>query len=268
MTRVRATAAVLLVLAGATFALTKVAQAGEPPIVRPADEAGRSQLELGAQLYAANCATCHGTDGRGIGPPGNTQGATDVVGLGPSLHGVGALAADFYLRTGYMPLGDPHHQPERSRPQFSDPEIQALVRYVASLGAGPPIPQPDPAAGSVADGRELFTEHCAGCHQVVAEGGILTGAKAPPLDKATPRQIAEAVRIGPYVMPMFSRTAISDDELNSIIAYVQYAKNPRDEGGWGINHLGPFSEGIVAWFIGALVLVAVCMLIGERVRRA
>ena len=101
----------------------------------------------------------------------------------------------------------------------------------------------------------------------MAEGGILTGAKAPPLDRASPVEIAEAVRIGPYLMPRFSTTAISDAELNSIIAYVQYAKNPRDAGGWGINHLGPFPEGMVTWFIGALVLVATCILIGERVRR-
>jgi ubiquinol-cytochrome c reductase cytochrome c subunit len=266
VTRVRLIAATLLVVAAGTFALTRVAEAGQAPIVRPAQEAGRSQLELGSQLFAANCATCHGTDGRGIGPPGNAQGASDVVGLGPSLHGVGALSADFYTRTGYMPLGDPHDQPVRSRVQFSDPERQALVRYVASLGGGPAVPRPDPAAGSVADGRRLFTDHCAGCHQVVAEGGILTGAKAPPLDRASPVEIAEAVRIGPYVMPKFSEAAISDDELDSIIAYVGYAKHPRDVGGWGINHLGPFSEGIVAWFIGALVLVAVCMLIGERAR--
>ena len=32
---------------------------------------------------------------------------TQQRGIGPSLRGVGALAADFYLRTGYMPLAAP-----------------------------------------------------------------------------------------------------------------------------------------------------------------
>jgi ubiquinol-cytochrome c reductase cytochrome c subunit len=117
-------------------------------------------------------------------------------------------------------------------------------------------------------GRELFTDHCAGCHQVAAEGGILTGAKAPPLDRASPTEIAEAVRVGPYVMPKFSARDISDEELDAIVAYVQYAKNPQDAGGWGISHLGPFPEGMVTWLLAMTVLVATCVAIGRRGTRA
>ena len=138
------------------------------------------------------------------------------------------------------------------------------MRYIASLGAGPPVPQPHPAPGDVAAGRELFTEHCAGCHQVAAEGGIMPGAKAPPLDRASATEIAEAVRIGPYVMPKFSERDLSDDELNAIVSYVEYTKNAEDAGGWGISHLGPFPEGMVTWFLAAVVLVATCLAIGKR----
>jgi ubiquinol-cytochrome c reductase cytochrome c subunit len=152
----------------------------------------------------------------------------------------------------------------RSEQRLSPEAVKALAKYVASLGDGPPIPAPHPETGSIADGRELFTDHCSGCHQVVAEGGILTGAKAPPLDEATPRQIAEAVRIGPYVMPEFTEEDLSDDELNSIIAYVTYAKDPTDAGGWGINHLGPYPEGMVTWLIAIPVLLLVCLVIGKR----
>jgi ubiquinol-cytochrome c reductase cytochrome c subunit len=205
---------------------------------------------------AANCARCHGISGQGV-----IRGEDPAV-RGPSLRDAGALAADFYLRTGYMPLADARDQPVRSEQRLSERSVRALTAYVAGLGTGPPIPNPGP--GDVAEGRELFTEHCAGCHQVVAEGGILTGAKAPPLDEATPRQIAEAVRIGPYVMPTFSKSDISDAELNSIIAYVTYAKDPQDVGGWGINHLGPYPEGMVVWLIAMPVLLIVCLVIGKR----
>jgi ubiquinol-cytochrome c reductase cytochrome c subunit len=230
------------------------------PSARAAPPSGPPLVSVseGAGLFAANCARCHGVDGRGI------TRSDDPAFRGPSLRGVGALAADFYLRTGYMPLGDARDQPVRSRQRFSEPEVRALIRYVESLGGGPAPPTPDPASGSVAEGRERFTLHCSGCHQVVAEGGVLTGAKAPPLNRATPRQIAAAVRIGPYVMPKFTRKDISDAELNSIIAYVQYAKDPRDEGGWGISHLGPFPEGMITWLLAIPLLLGVCLAIGKR----
>jgi ubiquinol-cytochrome c reductase cytochrome c subunit len=208
----------------------------------------------GSGLFAENCARCHGPGGRG------------VAGQGPSLRGVGERAADFYLRTGYMPLGSPHDQPWRSRVLFDEQQIQALVRYVGSLGAGPGIPSPDRQAGSVAAGQKLFTQHCAGCHQAVAEGGYVTGARVPPLTHATDRQIAEAVRIGPYLMPKFSRTAISRQQLNDLVAYVDYAKHPDDRGGLAIGHLGPWPEGAVAWLVATAALVGVCLLVGRRLR--
>jgi ubiquinol-cytochrome c reductase cytochrome c subunit len=227
-----------------------------PPIVPTENSAGKPPLQLGEELFAANCVRCHGIDGRG-----RTRGQPNL--LAPPLRGVGERSADFYLRTGTMPLADARDQPIRSRPRFDERELRALIAYVGSLGGGGPA-IPHPAPGSVAEGREAFTEHCAGCHQVVAEGGIMTGAKAPPLDRATPVQVAEAVRVGPYAMPAFSEGAISDDELNAIIAYVEYTKNPRDEGGWGIDHLGPFPEGMVTWLMAIVVLVASCMVIGKR----
>jgi ubiquinol-cytochrome c reductase cytochrome c subunit len=196
--------------------------------------------------------------------PGRRQVQQRVV--APSLAGVGALAADFYLRTGYMPLPHVGMQPRRSRVRFDEAEIRALVAYVASLGPGPAIPKPHPERGSLAEGLRLFTDHCAGCHQVVGEGGYVTGAVPPPLEDATATQVAEAVRIGPHVMPRFRTSQISTRELDSIIAYVQYAKNPDDRGGWALGHLGPVPEGMVTWLIAATALVAVCVVIGKRLK--
>ena len=257
-------------LAILTVCLALVAPAAaQPPqgIVRPENEDRLSLRELGEQLYAGNCSTCHGIDGRGVTSPASERGAGNIKGRGPSLRGVGALAADFYLRTGYMPLARPDEQPTRSRPLLHDKEIRALVDYVASLDGGPPIPRPHPERGDVAEGVKLFTEHCAGCHQMVGQGGVVTGAKVPPLEDATATQVAQAVRIGPYLMPKFSQRQISDRELDSIVRYVLSTKHPPDRGGWGIGNLGPFPEGIVTWLLAAVVLVVTCMIIGERLRR-
>jgi ubiquinol-cytochrome c reductase cytochrome c subunit len=207
----------------------------------------------GRRLFVAGCSSCHGVDAHGI------------AGRGPTLVGAGALAADFYLRTGRMPLGDPLDEPVRAPVQYSEREIADLVAYVGALG-GPAIPRVDPAAGSLARGRSLFTDSCAGCHQVVGRGGIVVGAVAPPLQQATATEIAEAVRMGPYLMPAFGERQLDQRDLDSIVRYVLWTRHPDDRGGLGIGNLGPVPEGMVAWLIAIAALLGVARLIGEPLR--
>ena len=95
-----------------------------------------SQVQEGDHLYGQYCLSCHASPARGA----------------PSLRGVGALAADFYLRTGYMPLPHLGMQPRRRRVLLTEPQIQALTAYIASLGPGPAIPTPHPERGSLSEG--------------------------------------------------------------------------------------------------------------------
>jgi ubiquinol-cytochrome c reductase cytochrome c subunit len=233
----------------------------------PAPAAGDSQpasVAQGGELYAENCQSCHGIGGEGIAAPTGVHGVGNVDGFGPSLRGVGALAADFYLRTGYMPLRNPSVQPRRSKVEFSPDQIRAVVAYVASLSPGPGIPTPHPAKGSVSEGMTLFTENCAGCHQAVAAGGYVPDAVAPPLGPNSARDIAEAVRIGPNLMPRFSQARLTDAQLDSLIAYVLYTRNPDDRGGIALGHVGPVPEGLVAWLVAGVVMVGVCITIARR----
>jgi ubiquinol-cytochrome c reductase cytochrome c subunit len=225
----------------------------------------------GLHLYGRFCASCHGPGGSGETRSSQIGGgpARDQVvqgGLGPPLRGVGARAADFYLRTGYMPLRRTGLQPRRARLLLGPRQIDALVAYVASLGTGPGVPVPHPERGDLSEGQLLFSERCAGCHQITGEGGYLTGAVPPNLHSATAVQIAEAVRIGPYVMPAFSERTLSTRQLDSVIRYVEWTKSPDDRGGWALGHVGPVPEGLVTWFLGASVLIALCMLLGKRLR--
>jgi quinol---cytochrome-c reductase cytochrome c subunit len=227
--------------------------------------AGAQGAQRGRELYASGCAQCHGSQLEGVPPGRGHVGAADIEPAGPSLRGVGEAAADFYLRTGYMPLHHPTSQPKRSAPAYSERDLRALVAYIASFG-GPRTPKVDPSRGSTSTGLRLFTENCAGCHQVVGAGGLVTGAQAVSLRHATAEQIAQAVRIGPYVMPRFTEHAISNRELDSLVRYVLYTHDPDDKGGWALGHVGPVSEGIVAWLLAGVALLAVARAIGEKIR--
>jgi ubiquinol-cytochrome c reductase cytochrome c subunit len=219
-------------------------------------------VSRGRQLYSQGCIWCHGPDLRGVSPGSGIVGPGGP-GAGPPLRGVGARAADLYLSAGYMPLEDPDDQPLRRTPlRYSQDDMRALVAYIASFG-GPQVPQVHPERGSLHEGLTLFVENCAGCHQVGGQGGIFPGGIAPELLHATPTQIAEAVRVGPYLMPRFTEQQISRRQLDSLVAYVTLTKNPVDHGGWPIGHLGPIPEGLVAWLLAGVALLVLARAIGE-----
>jgi ubiquinol-cytochrome c reductase cytochrome c subunit len=245
---------VLALCCGGMAVWSAAAGSQSRPPSPPAARAGRADpglLQRGRDLYADSCAGCHGEDLRGRS------------GQGPSLIGAGAGAADFYLSTGRMPLANPTDEPVRAEPAFPRRDIDALVAYVGAFG-NPALPNADPARGSVARGKEAFTERCAGCHQVVARGGIVTGAFVPALQDATPRQLAEAVRVGPYLMPRFGDGQVDQEELDDLAAYAQFTRDPDDRGGWGIGNIGPVPEGLIAWLLAGTVLLGVARALGER----
>jgi ubiquinol-cytochrome c reductase cytochrome c subunit len=209
-------------------------------------------VEEGRALFKTGCSSCHGFAGKG------------VKGQAPSLVGAGEAAADFYLRTGRMPLAQVGDEPLRGEPRYDDAEIRALDAYVGSLGEGPEIPRVEPAEGSVSEGMEMFTDSCAGCHGIGGKGGVAIGGYAPPLGEATPTQVGEAIRVGPYLMPRFSAAQITPAQVNSIARYVELTQEPEDAGGFGIGHIGPVPEGLVAWLAALAALLLVARLIGER----
>ncbi|HEX5984095.1 MAG TPA: cytochrome c [Solirubrobacterales bacterium] len=214
--------------------------------------AAPEQESEGRRLFVQGCSSCHGFDAGG------------VEGKGPSLIGAGAGAADFYLRTGRMPLDRPDQEPVRSDSPYSEEQIEALVAYVGGLG-GPSIPAVHPEEGDLAEGQRLFTDHCAGCHQVVAQGGMVPDAVVPDLGASSALDVAEAVHVGPYVMPKFDH--LDQSEIDDIARYVEYTHDPEDRGGWGLGHIGPIPEGMVAWLLAGAALLLAIRLIGERKTR-
>lgn len=228
-----------------------------PPGGLPLDQ----QAQAGRLIFLRDCAWCHGNEGQG----GD---------FGPDLQGVGAESADFMLSTGRMPIPRVEDQPQRKHPSYTREQIDDLVSFVASLGAGPTIPPVDPAAGNLQDGANLYEENCAACHSSTGIGGALTsGLQAPPLVEVrpslSPRQIVEAIRLGGAglrtgKMPKFGPDTLSQQQVNSIVRYVQYLENPDNRGGASLARIGPVAEGFVAWIGAMLILVLFVRYIGKR----
>jgi ubiquinol-cytochrome c reductase cytochrome c subunit len=64
-------------------------------------------------------------------------------------------------------------------------------------------------------------------------------------------------------MPRFSEAQITSADVNSIARYVELTQEPEDAGGFGIGHIGPVPEGLVAWLAALAALLLVARLIGE-----
>lgn len=205
----------------------------------------------GEELYRQHCVQCHGVAGQGTY-------------RGPTLAGTGAAGADFYLRTGRMPIADPDEEVEGGDPHFEEEQIRHLVDYVAGLVEGPAIPRIAVDGADRARGGELYRLHCAACHNWDGKGGALVGGQnAPRIHTLPPTLVAEAVRVGPGSMPTFSPDVLSDEDLEAVVAYVLYLRDPRDAGGHGLAHWGPATEALAA-FVALAGLLLVTGWLGSR----
>jgi ubiquinol-cytochrome c reductase cytochrome c subunit len=233
------------VVGGVAFATARPSRADVDPAAVSVDWARTT--------FLADCAICHGNRGQGSE-------------AGPPLTGVGAAAIDYWVSTGRMPLSTHHHgtRIDRQKPKYSPAQIDALVAYVATItGGGPGIPHVSPD-GDAGAGGVLYRLNCAACHSWAGTGGALQDREAPNLFAATPTQIAEAVRTGPDAMPSFGQAALTDRQLDDVVAYIRTLDHPDDRGGLALWHAGPLAEGAVAIVLGLGALLLISRVIGTR----
>jgi ubiquinol-cytochrome c reductase cytochrome c subunit len=219
----------------------------------------------GEVLYMRDCAWCHGNqaDGTQRGP-GLLAGTN-----GPAL-------THFVLSTGRMPIDDPNERSLGGDPHYDEDQILAIIGFLESFDpAGPEIPDLDPGNATLSEGLELYQDNCASCHATTGIGAALTtgerdvegidpGIIAPDLFRTTPQQIAEAVRTGPGTMPVFAEGTFDDDQLASLVAYVDHLDEAPDRGGAPLGRVGPVTEGAVGWVVGIALLLAFARWIGTR----
>jgi len=110
-------------------------------------------IRTGASLFAARCAVCHGPDAKGGLGADLTQrwvrGETDESAFRIARNGVAGTT-----------------MPPSTAP---DNELWAIVAHLRSISVVPSLQ----TTGDASRGRALFSDDCAGCHQVRGEGGAL-----------------------------------------------------------------------------------------------
>ena len=211
-----------------------------------------------AEIYAGQCATCHGANGAG--------GLVPVYGgEAPALDGreqVTVPYLDLVIRTGRMPpAGNPWDNRARRDPYDAETR-RILVAYLTEqFGLEGEIPEV--GEGSAARGQDVWNTNCAHCHGNTGAGGVAGGgAWTPAIEEYDPVTIAEGIRVGPFQMPAFDETQISDQEVADVAEYM--AEVHREPGTLlGLVELNPvFVSAFVA--LVALVLLFSLMWVAGR----
>ena len=200
--------------------------------------ASAQSLQQGRQSYTGSCSQCHGT-------AGHTQGAFGQTSFPPASDLSGQSASDlsdgqlFYIiknGLGFTPM-------PAFKAQYSDTQIWNMVNFIRSLQtqSAPALDVPTPTAdqrttakvdalADAARGAEAFAAFgCSACHQ--PSGGLSIN---PANDN-----VANVVRNGRQGMPCFSTTALSDNQLSDIRAYIAtfpaegFLGGPQDQPGGG-----------------------------------
>ena len=186
----------------------------------------------GQAIFLERCAKCHGLKGKGV------SGVVSVG--GPNIqaeHNPGDVITA-------MEVG-PSHMPQFAY-LLSVAEMRAVAQYVTQDIAVIPL-----KGGDLAEGGKLFRVYCSPCHHPAVRGGALVfeGINAPALTGKSRAIVAGAIRWGPGPMPRFSPSVLNDQQLDSIVKYVEFVQQPPSIGGSPLNWFGPVSEGFAAWMI-------------------
>lgn len=244
-------AAIALIALVATVATAQIDEADVPD---PVGEDDPEVVARGVELYGQHCIMCHGAEGRGT-----SAVPVPIDDASPAL-------IDFVIRTGRMPLPHEDARVQRRTPVIDEHGREAIVAYVRTFAEQePPIPDPDPDAGNIVHGRELYETHCIACHGPFGAGiAISQQDLAPPIHDADAVEVAQAIRVGPGVMPRFGETTIDGDDLDAVVRYTMHLRDRPQPGGITFGRGGPVGEGLIAWIVGIGALLLMSYFIGER----
>ena len=216
----------LLLIVGVQPALCQTTASASPPD--------------GKAIYQQRCAECHGEQGQGV--------SATMTMAGPPL-----LAEHEPSRVLTAMEAGPSHMP-RFGFVLSVEQMRTVAAYVTQKLAVIPMDK-----GSLPSGGELYRLDCNPCHGPTVRGGVLAfaGLNPPSLAQVSPPVIAGFIRTGIGPMPSFPPPVLSDEQIDSIVKYVEFMQHPPDAGGSPLGYFGPVAEGFIAWMT-LFVIIGIC----------
>jgi mono/diheme cytochrome c family protein len=155
-------------------------------------------IQAGQTLFQANCAPCHGEFGEGGALPGNSARILPPISTAEFLTTRDDATIRAIISKGQPDLGmSPFAISEGGA--LSDEDIDALVAFIRSWQANPPVEFPPeittpPAIGQ--NSETVYAEFCAQCHGANGEGGVGPSFQDPVFQAQTDEQIFTTIHDG------------------------------------------------------------------------
>ena len=185
-----------------------------PLAVVPEDPRRHSLVseDYGKELFASNCAACHGAEGRRPQPGIPTLNEPSVL----------AIAEDAYYWD-IINHGRPGTQMPAWKSVLTPTQIKSLVLYIRSWApAAPERSQVLALRGDPGRGRGLFSTHCAGCHGPEGRGGIGNTLNNPSfLSIASDKFLRDTISLGRRHTAMPASYDFKAQEVSDLIAYIR-----------------------------------------------
>jgi mono/diheme cytochrome c family protein len=212
-TRLIAVALVLSVGILVAFQVYLLREPGRIENVLAADKA--EQVTRGQQLFAQNCATCHGENGEGdIGPALNSKKFLTSTEDGRIFSLISSGVPGTAMPSWSQAYGGP----------FTDEQINDLVGFIRSWEAtAQDIAKPSPTADA-SQGQVIFASTCYACHGANGQGtdrapALNSKALLDAFDNNWLRQTISDGRPAKG-MPTWGNV-LSPEQINNVVAYIR-----------------------------------------------
>lgn len=179
---------------------------------------------VGQQLFAENCASCHGDLGEGGENPARPGDIIAPISTAEYLKTrdnatLQAVIAQGQPNFGMSPFGSAFGGP------LDDDQIDALLAFIRSWEADPPVELPPEAQSDVLalDGFEIYSEICAQCHGITGGGGVGPSLRAAEFRNFNTNQdIFNTISEGHGATDMIAWGAIlTSEQIEELVGFIQ-----------------------------------------------
>ncbi len=190
-----------------------------------AEAAERPDLASGQELYAQNCANCHGEFGEGGLNPARSDDIIAPISTAEYLRTrddqtLRAIISQGQPNFGMSPFGSAFGGP------LSDDQVDELVAFMRAWEANPPVelpPEVEDVPQPTASGQEVYGQLCAQCHGQLGQGGIGTAFADPSWQSAnSDRDIFDAVNLGHEATAMIAwGEVLTSQQIEQLVVHIR-----------------------------------------------